>query len=270
MAIKLVTIDIDGTLLNSERKVTPEVKAAIKKCTENDVNIVLATGRPTIGVLDLIKELELDNEHGFMITYNGAMIQNAGTEEVLIQHPLSHEDYLDVELLSRKLDVHFHAQDYSTMYTANKDISEYTVHEAFLTGIPLVYRPVSEMTSETTIIKAMMIDHEEKLNEAIKNMPTDFSNRFAMVKSMPFYLEVLNKNATKGIAVTELANHLNITLDEVMAIGDNENDLSMLEAAGIGVAMGNAVLAAKEAADRITKTNDEHGVAYALEEWVLK
>jgi HAD superfamily hydrolase (TIGR01484 family) len=251
LAIKLVTIDIDGTLLNSERKVTPEVKAAIKKCTENDVNIVLATGRPTIGVLDLIKELELDNEHGFMITYNGAMIQN-------------------VELLSRKLDVHFHAQDYSTMYTANKDISEYTVHEAFLTGIPLVYRPVSEMTSETTIIKAMMIDHEEKLNEAIKNMPTDFSNRFAMVKSMPFYLEVLNKNATKGIAVTELANHLNITLDEVMAIGDNENDLSMLEAAGIGVAMGNAVPAAKEAADRITKTNDEHGVAYALEEWVLK
>lgn len=270
MGIKLVTIDIDGTLLNSERKVTPEVKAAIQKCTENDVNIVLATGRPTIGVLDLIKELGLDNDHGFMITYNGAMIQNAGTEDVLIQHPLTHDDYLDIELLSRKLDVHFHVQDYTTMYTANTDISEYTVHEAFLTGIPLVYRPVGEMTPDTTIIKSMIIDHEDKLNEAIRNIPAEYTERFAMVKSMPFYLEVLNKKATKGTAVTELANFLSISMDEVMAIGDNENDLSMLEAAGIGVAMGNAVPAAKEIADKITKSNDEHGVAFALEEWVLK
>ncbi|MBO0476382.1 sugar-phosphatase [Vagococcus sp. DIV0080] len=269
MSIKLVTIDIDGTLLNSERKVTNEVKEAIRKCTEQGVNIVIATGRPTIGVMDLIKELNLDNEHGFMITYNGALIQNAGTEKVLIEHGLSHDDYLDIELLARKLNIHLHVQDYNNMYTANKDISEYTIHESFLTGMPLTYRPVSDMTADTKIIKSMMIDHQEKLDAAIKEIPESFTERFAMVKSMPFYLEVLNKQATKGIAVAELANFLNISLDEVMAIGDNENDLSMIEVAGTGVAMGNAVPSVKEIADKITKSNDEHGVAYALEQWVL-
>ena len=270
LSIKLVTIDIDGTLLNSNKELTSEVKTAIKKATVQGVNIVLATGRPTIGVLDLVKELELDNEHGFMITYNGAMIQNAGTEEVLIEHPLSHDDFLDIELLARKLGVHFHAQDYSRMYTPNRDLSEYTIHEATLTGIPVSYRTISEMTPDMKIIKSMMIDKEEILDEAISKIPTDFSDRFAIVKSAPFYLEVLNKQATKGEAVKELAAKLNITLDEVMAIGDNENDLSMIETAGIGVAMGNAVPSVKEAANQITTSNDEHGVAHALTQWVLK
>ena len=269
MSIKLVTIDIDGTLLNSDRKVTPEVKEAIQKASKAGVNIVLATGRPTVGVLDLVKELELDNDHGFMVTYNGAMIQNAGTHEVLIQHPLSYEDYLDIELLSRKLGVHFHVQDINRMYTANKDISEYTIHEAFLTGIPVSYRPVSEMTEEMTIIKSMMIDHEALLDAAIPKIPQEFQDKYAIVKSAPFFLEILNKKATKGDAVKELAEFLNISLDEVMSIGDNENDLSMIEVAGIGVAMGNAVPSVKEIADKVTKTNDEHGVAYAINEWVL-
>lgn len=270
LGIKLVTIDIDGTLLNSKKELTEEVKTAIKKATNQGVNIVLATGRPTIGVLDLVKELELDNEHGFMITYNGAMIQNAGTKEILIEHPLTHEDFLDIELLSRKLGVHFHAQDYNRMYTPNKDLSEYTIHEATLTGIPVSYRAISEMTPDMKIIKSMMIDKEQILDEAISQIPADFSERFAIVKSAPFYLEVLNKQATKGEAVKELANKLNISLDEVMAIGDNDNDLSMIETAGIGVAMGNAVSSVKEIADKITTSNDEHGVAFALEEWVLK
>ncbi|MDT2816057.1 sugar-phosphatase [Vagococcus carniphilus] len=270
MGIKLVTIDIDGTLLNSERKLTDEVKQAIKKATEMDVNIVLATGRPTIGVMPLIKELGLDNEHGFIITYNGGMIQNAGTQEILIQHPLPFEDYLDIELLSRKLGVHFHVQDCDRMYTANRDISEYTINEAFLTGIPVSYRAVSEMTPDINIIKSMMIDHEAVLDEAISKVPETFKEKFAMVKSAPYYYEILNKNATKGEAVKELAELLNIKPEEVMSIGDNENDLSMIEVAGVGVAMGNAVPAVKEIADRITKTNDEHGVAHAINEWVLK
>ncbi len=269
MSIKLVTIDIDGTLLNSERKLTDEVKKAIQEATKKGVNIVLATGRPTIGVMPLIKELGLDNEHGFMITYNGGMIQNAGTEEVLIQHPLSFEDYLDVELLSRKLGVHFHVQDYERMYTANRDISEYTINEAFLTGIPVSYRAVSEMTPDINIIKSMMIDDKDTLDRAIARIPNSYKDKFSMVKSAPYYYEILSKNATKGLAVKELSELLNIKPDEVMAIGDNENDLSMIEVAGIGVAMGNAVPAVLEIADKITKSNDEHGVAHAINEWVL-
>lgn len=269
MTIKMVTIDIDGTLVNSERKLTPEVKKAIKQASDKGVDIVLTTGRPTIGVLDLVKELELENDHSFIITYNGGMIQNAGTKEIITQHALSHEDYQDVELLSRKLGVHLHVQDESTMYTANTDISPYTINEAMITGIPLQYKPVYEMTEDIKLVKAMMIDHEAILDAAIAKIPNEFHERFAIVKSAPYYLEILDPKATKGESVKELAEYLNIKQEEVMAIGDNENDLSMIKYAGIGVAMGNAVESVKAIANKITLTNDEHGVAHAINEWVL-
>lgn len=269
LSIKLVAIDIDGTLLNSERKLTAEVKAAIKEATNQGVNIVLATGRPTVGVIPLIQELGLENDHSFVVTYNGALVQNAGTKEILVEHGLTFDDYLEIEYLSRKLGVHFHVQDYDRMYTANRDISEYTIEEATLTGIPLSYRSVDEMTPNMHIIKSMMIDHQELLDAAIKQVPKDYQERFAMVKSAPYYYEVLNKQATKGAAVKELSELLKIKPEEVMTLGDNENDLTMIEFAGLGVAMGNAVPAVKEIANKITKTNDEHGVAYAINEWVL-
>lgn len=269
MTIKLVTIDIDGTLLNSDHKLTDQVKSAIKKAADQGVDIVLTTGRPTVGVVDLIKELELENDHNFMITYNGGLIVNAGTKEVLSKHALTHDDYLDIELLSRKLNVHLHAQDFTTLYTANTDISQYTVLESSLTGMPLQYKPVYEMTPDMTIIKAMMIDHEDLIDEAITKLPEDIKKRFSIVKSMPYFLEFLNPKANKGEAVKELATILNIKQEEVMAIGDNENDYTMIEYAGIGVAMGNAVDSIKEIADEITLSNDEHGVAYAIEKWVL-
>ena len=89
------------------------------------------------------------------------------------------------------------------------------------------------------------------------------------MKSAPYYFEVLNKEASKGAAVANLAQHLGIDQDEIMAIGDNENDLSMIEYAGFGVAMGNAVPLVKEAANVVTKTNEEHGVAEAIKTYVL-
>ncbi|MGY3703639.1 sugar-phosphatase [Vagococcus martis] len=269
MGIKMVTIDIDGTLVNSERKLTPKVKETIKKASDLGIDIVLTTGRPSIGVIDLVKELGLENDHSFIITYNGGMIQNAGTKEVILRHSLSLEDYQDVELLSRKLGVHFHTQDADTMYTANTDISPYTINEAMITGIPLQYKPVNDMTKDIKLVKAMMIDHEDVLDAAIKKIPQEYYDRFSIVKSAPYYLEILDPKATKGESVKELAQYLNIKQEEVMAIGDNENDLSMIEYAGIGVAMGNALESVKNIADKITKTNDDDGVAYAINEWVL-
>lgn len=269
MSIKLVAIDIDGTLLNSERKITPEVKATIKTAIEAGVNIVIATGRPTIGIEHIINELDLTSDHSYSITYNGALVQNTGTKEIVLKHPMTFDDYLDLEYLSRKLNVHFHVQDATTMYTANRNISPYTINEAMLTGIPLVYRAVDEMTEQIEFIKMMMIDDPKVLDEAITKIPQSYRDRFTMVKSDTIYFEILNKKASKGGAVFELADRLGIQRDEVMAIGDNENDLSMIEAAGVGVAMGNAVASVKKAADKITKTNDEHGVAHALKEWVL-
>jgi len=115
----------------------------------------------------------------------------------------------------------------------------------------------------------MMIDEPAILDAAIARLPQTFRDKYTTVKSSPFYFEILNKEASKGAAVANLAQHLGIKQEEIMAIGDNENDLSMIEYAGLGVAMGNAVPLIKEAANVVTATNDEHGVAEAIKKFVL-
>lgn len=269
MSIKLIAIDIDGTLLNSERKVTPEVKAALKAAEAEGVKIVLCTGRPLTGVQDLLDELELYADNDYVITYNGSLVQNTKSKKIISQFGLSYEDYIEIEMAARQAGVHLHVETEDTMYTANRDISPYTIYEAFLVNMPLKYRTPEEMTSELSIIKMMMIDEPVILDAAIPTLPESLLEKFNVVKSAPFFLEVLNKAAHKGAAVEKLANHLGIRQEEVMAIGDNENDLTMIQYAGLGIAMENATENIKNHASAITASNDNHGVAEAIYEHVL-
>ncbi|WP_312462416.1 sugar-phosphatase, partial [Pantoea endophytica] len=176
---------------------------------------------------------------------------------------------LYIEQLARDLGVHFQAFDKSFLYTPNKDISEFTIHEASLTGIPVRYRSVEEMDRATRFPKLMMIDKPDLLDSAIQRLPQQARDNYTILKSAPYYLEILDARVNKGQGVKMLAEKLGLAREEVMAIGDQENDLAMIEYAGTGVAMGNAIDSVKKIAQFITKTNMEHGVAHAIEELVL-
>ncbi|WP_414147798.1 sugar-phosphatase [Erwinia sp. BNK-24-b] len=269
MAIKLIAIDMDGTLLNPQHEVTPDVKRAIQAARDKGVAIVLATGRPFIGIQRYLEELDLQQEGQYCITNNGALVQQAATGDCVAESTLNYDDYLYVEKLARELGVHFQALTKSLLFTPNKDISEYTVHEASLTGMPLRYRAVEEMDKSATFPKVMMIDPPEKLDEAITRIPQEAHDRYTIMKSSPYFLEILSKDVNKGAGVKALAERLGLSRDEVMAIGDQENDLAMLEFAGTGVAMGNGIDAVKAAAQFVTKTNTEDGVAHAIEKFAL-
>lgn len=270
MTIKLIAIDMDGTLLNPQNVVSPAVKEAIAAARDKGVHVVLATGRPYIGVKRYLEELDLYQDDHFCITNNGALVQKAASAECVAETTLSFDDYLYFEKLARDLNVHFHALDFNAVYTANKDISAYTVHESFLTKMPLRYRSVEEMDRRLRFPKLMMIDEPALLDEVIKKIPSDVFERYTIMKSADFYLEILDKRVNKGKGVKMLAEHLNLERDEVMALGDQENDLAMLDYAGLGVAMGNAIEKVKAASQFVTKTNQEDGVAYAIEKFVLK
>ncbi|OSN08020.1 sugar-phosphatase [Lonsdalea iberica] len=270
MTIKLIAIDMDGTLLNPQNVVSPAVKAAIAAARDKGVHVVLATGRPYIGVKRYLEELGLYQDDHFCITNNGALVQKAASGECVAETTLNFDDYLYCEKLARDLNVHFHALDFNYVYTANKDIGRYTVHEAFLTGMPLRYRAVEEMDRSLHFPKLMMIDEPSLLDEAIKKVPAEVFERYTIMKSADFYLEILNKRVNKGTGVKMLAEHLNLGRDEIMSLGDQENDLAMLDYAGLGVAMGNAIEKVKAASQFVTKTNQEDGVAYAIEKFVLK
>lgn len=268
MAIKLVTVDIDGTLLTNKREITPQVFEAIQAAKAAGIKIVLATGRPIIGVENLLQDLQLKDPGDLVITFNGGLVLDTATGQEIIKETLPYDDYLDIELLSRKLGVHFHAITKEGIYTANRDIGKYTVHEATLVNMPVFYRTPEEMTDKE-IIKTMMIDEPALLDAAIAKIPQEFYERFTIVKSTPFYLEIIPKTVSKGEALLHLAETLGLSKEETMAIGDEENDRAMLEVSGNPVVMANGNPELKKIAKYITKSNEESGVAHAIREWVL-
>lgn len=269
MSIKLVAVDIDGTLVTSDGRITTEVFDAVQEAKKAGVKVVITTGRPIAGVKTLLEELKLNEPGNYVVTFNGGLVQETSTGEELLVDSLAYEDYLDIESLANKLQVHSHAIDKDGIYTSNRNIGKYTVHESTLVSMPIYYRTPEEL-SDKQFVKTMYIDEPEILDAAIQKIPEDFYHRFTIVKSRPFYLELLNKTASKGLAIKHMAEKLGISMDETMAIGDEENDRSMLEVVGHPVVMENGNPELKKIAKHITKSNDESGVAYAIRKWVLQ
>ncbi|VRQ96563.1 hydrolase [Streptococcus pneumoniae] len=210
MSIKLIAVDIDGTLVNSQKEITPEVFSAIQDAKEAGVKVVIATGRPIAGVAKLLDDLQLRDQGDYVVTFNGALVQETATGHEIISESLTYEDYLDMEFLSRKLGVHMHAITKDGIYTANRNIGKYTVHESTLVSMPIFYRTPEEMAGKE-IVKCMFIDEPEILDAAIEKIPAEFYERYSINKSAPFYLELLTKNVDKGSAITHLAEKLGLT-----------------------------------------------------------
>lgn len=269
MAIKLIAIDMDGTLLLPDHSISPAVKNALSAARAQGIKVVLTTGRPYAGVHRYLEELGMDQEGDYCITYNGALVQKAYDGSTVAQTALSYDDYRYLEQLSHEIGSHFHALDRNTLYTANHDISPYTVHESYIATIPLVFCEADKMDPQTQFLKVMMIDHPEILDEAIARIPPHVKEQYTVMKSSPYFLEILDKRVNKGTGVKSLADVLGINADEIMALGDQENDIAMIEFAGVGVAMGNAIDAVKDVANFVTKSNLEDGVAYAIEKFAL-
>lgn len=265
MTIELIAIDLDGTLLTPEKKISAKVKKTIEIAKTKGIKIVLCTGRPLPGVFPILEALNLQEEGDYVITYNGALVQQSQNGKAISHHTLNFESFLEIEEMSRQIGIHCHAIDEKHIYTANKDISPFSVRESFLVNMPIRYRTIEEMDPTLVISKMMMIDEPDLLDAAIVKLPKSFHDKYTILKSEPFYLEVLNKAASKGQALKDLAQILDIPKENIMAIGDNENDIDMIEYAGMGVAMGNAIASVKEICDYVTDTNEYDGVATAIE-----
>lgn len=268
MSIKLVAIDLDGTLLNSQHQITPAVKDAVIQAKNKDVRVVLASGRPFSGISPYLKELGLDNASDYCISNNGSVIHQANDGTHLIENLLDFADYQYFVSLANDVGVHMHALAQNTMFTANRHISHYTVHDAYLTNTPLVYCPANEMDTDLKFTKFMMVDQPEKLSVGIGYIPEDAFESYSLMHTSPYFLEISNKTASKGAALQLICEKLGITPDKVMSIGDQNNDVQMLQYAKVPVAMGNAIDNVRNIAKFVTTTNNEDGVAAALNKFI--
>lgn len=269
MGIKLITIDIDDTLVNSEKQITPRVKQALQTVTNKGVKVVLATGRPLSGVQDYLTQLHLANQFDqFAITYNGSVVQTTAGEQ-LGGHELSLADYKKFKAIAEKYNSYIQVESLSYAITANTMVNRFANGENNMVRMPLKFQPVSDMTTDEHYVKFMFIDEAEKIDELAEHMPQELKDEYYIVKSTPNFLEVMHKQSTKGNGLQLLADKLGIDMSETMALGDQHNDLTMIAASGIGVAMANAVPEVKATADVMTTSQNEDGVGLAVEKWVL-
>jgi Cof subfamily protein (haloacid dehalogenase superfamily) len=265
---KLIALDMDGTLLCEDKTVSRETYKAIQRAKAKGVKVVLATGRPINGVRRYLKELDLLGEEDYAIAYNGALVQNTKTKEVIAQTLMTLEDAEYLYKLSQELKVNIHALTDKCCITPKW--SKYSQLEADINEIPLEFVDFNNLDSNTTIVKIMFIDEPEILSEAVAKLPPEIYEKYSVLRSAPYFLEFLDKRVNKGSGVELLAKKLNIKPEEVICVGDAGNDLHMIKFAGLGVAMGNAFPEIKEAADYVTLSNEEHGVAHVINKFIIK
>lgn len=265
---KLIALDMDGTLLNSEKEISQQNKDAIAKARAQGVTVVLASGRPIEGMMAKIQELDLTSENDFVLSYNASLVQRVSDGEVIRSQTLTGKETKQLAALSEKLGINIHAFSHEHGLITPKN-SKYTQHEAEINGMDITTLDFSTLDDDHQVIKTMMIDEPELMDKAIAALPDDLYEQFTIVRSSPFFLEFLNKSSNKGAGVKMVAEYLGLTPDQVICMGDAENDHHMIEYAGLGIAMGNAMDQTKSLADYVTDTNDNHGVAAAIEKFVL-
>ena len=264
--IKLIATDLDGTLLPTGTEISPENIEAAKKAAAAGVTVTIATGRMYRAALPVAKNLGVDVP---IITYNGALIRTVSGKTLF-------SSFLAPELIREVLD--FVEEQGWYMQTYSKDCLYYPEHcrqsdryEAaqLVQGEAVGWQGLKERTEEVTKLLCVT-DSGDETEERIAILREHFGDRLSIVRSNANYAEIVNKGVSKGEGLKKLAEILGVTIPETMALGDAENDLSILKEAGLSVAMGNAVPAVKELCDVETGTCEENGWAQAVDEYVLK
>lgn len=275
MDIKLIAIDLDGTLLNSEGKIPRENKKAIQAAKEKGVQVVLCTGRPLRAMTHLLEEANLMAEEDIVITYNGGLIQKSKTGEIISERTHNREESIDIYQLGEKLQLPVNFIDldyiYEPPYPEGAESIYMTAHQNVPKerALKLTDLNMDDLPPDFKINKVVMSRPAEEIDAAIPKIPSEYYEKYNIYKSQAFILEVLPLKVDKGFSMRLLGEDLGLEKNQIMGIGDQENDLSLVENAGLGIAMENAIDSVKEAADYITYSNDHHGVAHAIEKFVL-
>jgi len=274
--IRAILLDIDGTLTNSQKVITPKTAEALKKAQAMGIRLVIASGRADQGLYQYADVLDMPSNHGIFVCYNGAKVMDCQTKEILFHQPMSVEDGKAVLEHMKKFkvspiiikDEYMYTNDvYSGMIHRNIGSDEiFNVIRYESRGNHYILCEKRDLASfaDYPIEKILTAGEPEYLRDHYEEMGAPFKDRLSCMFTAPFYYEFTAKNVDKAKAIDTAFTKLGFTPEEMIAFGDAENDISMLEYAGIGVAMGNATDAVKAIADEITLSNDEDGIAESL------
>ncbi|MGI6685733.1 MAG: Cof-type HAD-IIB family hydrolase [Bacillota bacterium] len=264
MSFKLIASDLDGTLLNEHSQISPRTREAIYRAKDKGIIFTLATGRMYRSALPFASELEIDVP---LITYEGALVKTSQTKEVLYHRPLPAELAKEIVVIGEEnnLNINVYLDDKLYTHRETPEIQDYS---------RLVQVPYIKVENWASVLKedptkVIFMGEGDKLDDLWAQTKERFGKRVYITKSSPHFLEFTHPQATKGEGIKFLAERLGIKKEEILAFGDNFNDIELLRNAGLGVAMGNAREELKKVADYVTDCNYEDGVAKAIEKFVL-
>lgn len=275
MDVRALAFDIDGTLTNDAKEVTPRTREALRRAQDAGITVILASGRPAHGLKALAHELELDRHHGLLVSFNGGRVVDAATDEVLFDTPMSAEDVHAVLHHMKGFDVIpmvTHGREllvndcYDCMIEHKGEPKNIIKYEA--RACDLLVREVGDLEAAITgpENKILTAGTDTYLQEHWQEMAAPFTGRLSCVFTADFYFEYTARGIDKGSSLAGALPKRGIDASQVIAFGDGQNDLTMLKFAGVGVAMGNAIDEVKAAADMITGDNNHDGIADALEQ----
>lgn len=269
MSIKLIALDIDDTLLDSQNKILPSTKKALDKALDKGIKVVLCSGRPLAGVSPYLEELNISGKEQYVITYNGGLVETA-SGDILSRKIIDNQGFKKiVGFATEKKIPYYFLDDQSNVYTADKNINRFTIVQAWENKAGIFVRTPQDFPDDFEITKVAVVGEKDQLDQYEQPVKDQFGNDYYVVRAGDNFIEIMNPTANKGTGLETLVKILGFKKDEIMAFGDEQNDLPMFDYVGHAIAMGNGSDVAKERADYVTDSNDNDGIAKALDKLVF-
>lgn len=265
---KILVLDIDGTLTNSQKIITKNTKNAIIDAMKRGHKVMLASGRPTPGMKKYAEELKLADYDGYLLSFNGGKIIHCHTGKIIYQKilPTSVVSTLYEYAVNHQCGLITYMNDDIILAT---DKDEFIEIESKINGMQC--RKVEnfvDYVSQYNLNKMLMTANPDKAEIYVKELQEKYKDILSIYRSEPFFIEIMPKNVDKAASLDKILADMNLTREDTICCGDGFNDKSMIEYAGVGVAMENAQPVVKEVADYITKSNDEDGIVEVIDKFI--
>ncbi|MCI5775615.1 MAG: Cof-type HAD-IIB family hydrolase [Aerococcus sp.] len=270
MAIELVAVDMDGTTLTNDKQMTAYNKRVLQEVRAAGVKVVICTGRAITGVERYIDELGFDGDDEYIIVQNGAATYRLSDYQLLDGHTISKEGVQSVlSFVDQIQGQNIIAMSERDFYYTGNTLDDRMAFEANTLRMHTIPTSVDQIATRDDLYKLLVVGEERDIDAIEHRVPQDVHDVVRVIRSLPELMEFIPVGIDKSYALKRLSKQLNIAPENIFAIGDEHNDVEMLEFAGTSVAMGNANPVAKRAADHITDTNENSGMGKALEKYVL-
>lgn len=265
----LFAVDLDGTLVNNDKEITPATANAVREILEMGMTVAVVSGRPTYGCEHIAEQLQLAKYGGYIISYNGAKVTSCRDNDVLARSTISRETVRELYDFLKPYPVVM--MTYTRREIITEDASNpYVKQESIVdNGMPIREVPNLVEALKRDPYKCGIAGDEEVISKLAIELQDRFKGKLNAILSGPIFIEAMNPYVDKGKALSFLISELGIDRKSVIAIGDANNDLPMLQVAGLGVAMANANENIKQVADYVTTSNEEEGIQHLLNKFVL-